>query len=469
MSSYFTRVNNLLNLLKIIQTKEDDFSRVEALRRMWNYANYDEYKELIVHKDLNILTTLVHIIHEYSDNFPICSNALGILWFVSRSRKLPLVDPKLGLVPTLVQYILTNSNKKEFALKILSNCNLDSNVHSILLNEETSSYLFACRQELDRDEADRFIYQTYHCISTGMKEEEAYKLVKYNIHAIFINRLLKVGSDPTQWTNRGSGPEYYALNFLTNFSALKDGAIAINSLGESHYFQSMLTRGGIEMLKAAIILVNTQSVSQEQTVDLSSIFLYHPQILRLLILVLKVTITENKDPANYELRGTFFHFGMIRLRALTCFIKNLFCTSIKNVQYLIQEIDFLSILFKFFQLYLLDEKELCIQGQIATEYGGGGGKDHLSAQYLLDCFLSLVFYFQEFRKSDSMRSLIDLFRTLFTSINEFLNTRKGNIPFPVLCRCQILLTLLSEITPSSIKIFEDEIIENSDRENSIEF
>ncbi len=464
MSSYFTRVNNLLNLLKIIQTKEDDFSRVEALRRMWNYANYEEYKELIVHKDLNILTTLIHIIHEYSDNFPICSNALGIIWFVSRSQKLPLVDPKLGLVPTLVQFILTNSNKKEFALKILSNCNLDSNVHSILLNEETSSYLFACRQELDRDEADRFIYQTYHCISTGMKEEETSKLVKYNIHAILMNRLLKVGSDPTQWANRGSGPEYYSLNFLTNFSALKDGAIAIQSLGKSHYFESMLTRGGIEMLKAAIILVNINS--HERTLDLSSIFLYHPQILRLLILVLKVTITENKDPANYELRGTFFHFGMIRLRALTCFIKNLFHVSRKNIQYLIQETDFLSILYKFFQLYLFDGKELCIQGQIATEYGGGGGKDHLSAQYLLDSFICLVFYFQEFNGYESMSSFIDLFRTLFTSINEFLNTRNGKIiPSPVLCRCQILLTLLSEISSSS-KIFENEMIE--DRENSIE-
>ena len=61
-----------------------------------------------------------------------------------------------------------------------------------------------------------------------------------------------------------------------------------------------------------------------------------------------------------------------------------------------------------------------------------------------------------------MDNLIDLFIKLFTSISYFLNNgihHDRNIPYTVLCRCQILLTLLQDIS-SLMNLDAKEIVEN---------
>lgn len=216
-----------------------------------------------------------------------------------------------------------------------------------------------------------------------------------------MSRLLQSGSIPSDWENRISGPEYYGLSFLSNLSALPNGVKALESLQTESYFVSLLNSDGMERLKAAVILVNVFMQSQSDRYVKSAIRVQFPHILPLLDKILIVTISKNTDPVRSQLAGEYFHFGMLRLRTLSLFLRNLALDE-NNHRYIFQTPNLLLSALKILRIYAKNEPELCIPGVIAVESGGGGGRDHGCAFNLLEF---VIYLFRALPKVEQRLSL----------------------------------------------------------------
>jgi hypothetical protein len=396
-------VASLVNSIRI----SSDESKPFYLRQLWNLLVDDQYKAILVCPRVNALSLLVELIHNSTP--AVVQNALGCLWFLSRAYKLPLLKPSLGLLPILVNAIETNHTNKEYCIKIITNCSITSLSHIFLL-EETLNYVSICKKELILNWDSRFPFQAFHCLATGIKEEHIPILLRHNIHGTVMNKLFSVGNDLRQWPNRGSGAEYYSLNFITNLSFSTSAASALRQLNIKDYFLPFLTHNNsIEQIKGLCILSNvygknhSSDSSKTMLPELTNLFTDKPRILKFIANILMATVDQNTDigkaaEVRRELDETNYHFGMIRLRTLMKTMRNLsysrsnaakiFSYRSKN-----HPDSLFEVLLAFLRQFVKGEEELSSNGSIALEYAGGGKDDEDALRFLIELLIQLRFLF----------------------------------------------------------------------------
>jgi hypothetical protein len=408
-------------LTELYHTIRDDTSNAKkniALKRLWTLLERDEYKSHVVFmENSSFLKLLVGIITQSCPEA--VRNALACFWYISRHEKKCLTMPSLGLLPCLYQFIESNViQDKEYSIKILSNCCLDPSTHVDLLPDilpTCSPFLSLLKEEITIRNPDySFIFQTFHCIATAISNENVHFLVKYDIPGLVLDKLLSNGSEPCRWINRGAGCEYFALTFLANLSSLPNGAKAITCQKNPssfpkmfYYFKNLLNCNEMEKIKSAIVVTNVissilndpscqngtgHSVCCAQFLD--SILLSYPNLFPFLMNILVVTITENKSPVKATLSSMYFHYGMVRLRSLCAFLKNLSYFP-SNRWIMVSDPTLLSVLLKILERYVTDLPELAVKGIYATDFGGGGRNDEDSVIAVLETLLQLSYHFEE--------------------------------------------------------------------------
>jgi hypothetical protein len=400
------RIDVVTSLVNSIRISSDD-SKPFYLRQLWNLLVDDQYKAILIRSDVTALSLLVELIH--SSTPAVIQNALGCLWFLSRAHKIPLLKPSLGLLPILVDAIEIDHANKEYCIKIITNCSITPLSHKFLLLE-TLNYVSICKKEVVLNWNSRFPFQAFHCLATGIKEEHIPILLQHNIHETIMNKLFSVGNDLSLWPNRGSGAEYYSLNFITNLSFSISVASALRQLNIKDYFLPFLKlSGSIEQIKALCILSNVygknQSSDSNETMlpELTNLFTDRPLILKFVANILLATVDQNTDlgkaaEVRRELDETNYHFGMIRLRTLMKMMRNLSYSRSNSSKIFFYRSknhpdSLFEVLLAFLRQFVQGEEELSSNGSIALEYAGGGKDDEDTVRFLLELLIQLRFLF----------------------------------------------------------------------------
>jgi hypothetical protein len=264
-------VDSQINAAKIliIKIKNSSISlneKAECFYRIWEIAGRNDLlKFSLCESSLGLLPLCKDFLTYETD--PVCiNNVINLLWYLSRENSVkPLLCSKeLRLLPILMNYLLSNYNNYRNLHKCLSNCGMNPDTHDYLLSEEIGFVEF-CKKQYFLDSSNTLIFQSLFCLMNKLDNSKVHYLVKYNIHILMLLRLLPAGSNPSTWIDRHSGIEYWCLNFLTLFSTLENGSIAlltdypngIENFPFSFFYSLCTTSTRMESVKGMIILTNT--------------------------------------------------------------------------------------------------------------------------------------------------------------------------------------------------------------------
>jgi hypothetical protein len=400
----------------------------EILLEIWDLCADMDYKIAFANPELGFLSLLKNIIINEPEY--IVDAALGCIWYISRAHTIrPYVGSrKLGLVELLLPFIQNGHRYGEVAIKIISNFTINPETHSYLLSDNLN-YMQDVKSLLVSETIERYPYQAFHCIGVSADRKYAAKLIQLNVPQLFINFLINNSADPYYWPNRGSGSQYFALNFLANFSSLLQEdtlSSSISSKDSFEYFYKSLppnfeaylvqlsSYDAMESMKAFMIYANFYhchySLHRQDKDDKNPIIFLFQANSRTFSLIFDMIAHQLNISTPMQLNKLNFYrhaYGILRLRSLLFTLRNLFHQLLINSQYPYDGMKYFllkygNIYFKnineILKLFIFDEPEPSKLFDIAVEYAGGGGRDYDSIEYVLEMLIMFFQHFQYFEE-----------------------------------------------------------------------
>ena len=265
-----SRAAEKASLISRLRSLEDptltDEVKVGLLTNFWQYIADDSIKALIYENpELKVLEILMRFVVNGTPNQ--IAYALNCFWYLSRASKLFLLDNDIGLVQKLLDFINGNPTARETSIKILSNCSIDPKAHAFLFDPKYDpSFASTAKLELIRNENNRYSFQIWHCVATGIQEHDIPILIEHDIHRLVLNKIYSVGNNLSDWPSRASGPEYYGLNCLVNLSYSNYACLKLRECLNKDFFLPFLTRNReMEQIKVLCILANVYGKSSSST------------------------------------------------------------------------------------------------------------------------------------------------------------------------------------------------------------
>jgi hypothetical protein len=401
-----SQINDAFNLITKIKNPITSLSeKAFCFHRIWEIAaKNDVYKFPLCHSSLGLLPLCKDVLTNETD--PVCINSvINVLWYLSRENSVkPLLCSKeLKLLPILLSFLTSNYTTYFNIHKCLSNCGMNSDTHEYLLNEELGYILFLKQQHF-HDPSNTLIFQSLFCLMNKLDNSEVHYLLKYNIHIMMLLRLLSSGSDPVRWVDRHSGIEYWCLNFLTLFSTLENGSLALlkdypngkENFPFSFFYSLCLNSNRMESVKGLIILTNTLFYSFMSSLSVPLLTVKHVR-LDLVLALLNVFSLFHRVMAKTAVEDSFllsastgFGYGVVKLRNFSVTLFHLSLLHPSNALNLICNIPLLRTVNNLIELFVENAPECSSHYQITIEYGGGGGKDYDTMEYSLRLFYYLI-------------------------------------------------------------------------------
>eukprot|EP01040_Poterioochromonas_malhamensis_P008447 gene8447-9137_t len=369
---------SILRYVHEINKTTSDEAKVYPLQMIWDHLNNDQNKVLIGDMSLGFIQTLVNIVKN-SLYEPAVRNALGCLWYLSRANenKYNLATEELGLIPILVRNLSIESPYDEYSFNILINCSLDPSTHSYLLSDKIQYLEFCCNKIRTEREIDPFVAVAN--ISSCIFEENLYHFQRLRIHEIILQRILKYGIHVHTWNGRNGGIVYWCLNFLVDYTSLKQGSLQIQRISwfkeqSLQFFIELLSCKSIEALKSLCIICHLSETCVEYEQLLPKLSKQYPDLIQVLVYVTKATVDNDQGEYAETMETIGYVFGILSMKVLTNIIRLLCLASESNCLDFIRLPIFMNILLEIIDLYVIDAPELEAKFD-CIETAGGGGKD----------------------------------------------------------------------------------------------
>lgn len=384
--------------IDIIQTSQNNVQKSSIyLQRIWNLLDDDEVKVVLGQLSFGLLPVLVNIVQ--SEEAILKGNALGCLWFLSRSNenKEILAEPELGLVPYLVRNLPLQNIIGEYSFNVLINCSLQPETHSYLLSADVGYLEFCVNKIRNTRETDPFVALAN--ITSCIYQANLHQLVLLRVHELIFQKLFYFGVDISQWTGRSGGMVYWCLNFLVDFTRFPEGVKYFDNqfpfLSSSEFFLHLLACTEIESLKTLCIICHCSLIWEFYESWLPKICITYPHLPNLLLGSIRATLDQDQGDYARMMENLGYVFGILSMKVMTNVLKILCQSSKENFEIFINHKLFFANCFDLIKLYLEDSKELSARFD-CVETAGGGGND----EETLINVLEILFIYKNFPEKD---------------------------------------------------------------------
>ena len=415
-------------LSRIFDVSEE--KRIDDLKIIWNYCDVDEHRKDLCKPHLSLLPTLVRVLETFSDDRTVI-NATGCFWYLSRNndaRKcLGAADNQI--IPVLMK-ILQSTKNSDIIKQIeatLSNCSLAVENCSYLLKPDFGYLQYLKTILLDRPQAYESIKCLRNLIDNVTNPHDVQTIFDLDVHGIIFNRLCSYGT-PKDPKKANDYVRYWSFMFLLSSSHFAIFSSSLSGFDNFYqFFQDLIEAPDMDSIKSAIILANVygreekhafnthpsslSSLKYNSSMNLTtssaellssnviftkSLLQSHENILSFLLdlFCLIISYDETCDLAKeYCKKG--FNYGVIEMKDISSALRNL-SISDENKGIMIQGLPrLLPILAHSIKLFIDNQPECCYKFPYGIEYSGGGGKDMISLENMVECLLQLSFYFED--------------------------------------------------------------------------
>jgi hypothetical protein len=397
-------ISDAKRLLKAIQQSSGQ-SRLIAVQDLAKLCDRPEKLEILcLNEDLSLLVSLKQLLVTIDDDNNCLSwitSCINMLSVGDASCVAAITTKELALLPVLMN-MLRSSSDEDMIVRIeisVSNCSIFEDCHDYLLSSEIG-WLDYIERRLKEKSSDKRSYWWFVKFVSNMSNENILVLINRKIPEIILQKMISYGSDEKKWSNEEGEVMNKALSFVMYFSKSTNGSCYLNDYFSLHsqftsFFFDLLPSSYTTTVRSMIIIANVfwRDETNERTKALLS---SHPDILPLLFDIMDAIM--NWDVNREEIKVLIkkgFRYGF-RLSVVAVALRNL-SISDENKKTMINYPKLISLACQGIRLFIDDAPECkgMNPGNAFYSYGGGGGKDLIAVENLLELLLQLYFMFED--------------------------------------------------------------------------
>jgi hypothetical protein len=392
-------------LLKAIQRSYAE-SRLKAVKDLNELCKKAENKEILcLNEDLSLLLSFKQLLETIKDD----DNCL--YWIVACINKLSAGDisckvaittKELALLPVFMKILRSSSDETmiEWIEMTISNCSMFEGCHDYLLSSEIGwlDYLEKRLKEKPNDVDSYWWFLNFVC---DMRNENILLLIDRKIPEDIVQKMFSYGSDMKKWSADDVKVMDMVIIFVMNFSKSMNGSRYLMDFFNLHsqfnpFFFELLPSSSMISVRAMIIVANVYG-REENNERTKALLSSHPVILPLLIDIMDAIM--NWDVNGKEIKELIkkgFKYGGFDLSDVSIALRNL-SISDENKKIMIKYPKLIRLAYQGIRLFIDNAPECKGMNPDETFYdlGGGGGKDLLTVENLLELFLQLSFMFED--------------------------------------------------------------------------
>jgi hypothetical protein len=413
-------------LIKVIQESTGS-TRANGLRDLQQLCSKHENKEVLcLDEDLALLSSLKQLLEANRDDLNCVS------WIISCINRFSLVSnpctsvmcsKELALLPVLMSLLSSLSDESTISMieVTIANCSMFEASHNVLLSSEIG-WLDYLEKRLKEKPNDFVTYQRFVSFACSLENEKVLVLINRKIPEIVLQNVLLYGSVEKKWSQKNTEMVDQAIRFVMYVSKLINGSRYLknhfndtsNLVSFLHSIISSTLPSALMMkIRSLIIFANVygRDENNERTKALLST---HRDILPLLLDITDAIVNCGTNRNEFkELLEKGFRYGF-RLSVVAVALRNL-SISDENKKIMINYPKLISLACQGIRLFIDDAPECkgMNPGDNYFQPSGGGGKDVITVENLLELILQLSFisenkYFSHYSICEMMKQLIAL-------------------------------------------------------------
>jgi hypothetical protein len=393
----------------------------KCLKELWVFSDEDRFKPALSHPSLYFIPLLKDILVAGGTGLGV-RYSLGCLWYLSRSKSNDLIigSRELGLIPILMTYL--RSRTEMMSYKILRNCVFHPDNHCYMFSDEIG-YLSYFKEQMIENPLSVDPYHVFAAVASVIKNENIWYLTRLRIHEVILERIISAGPDPYVWEGKDCGIEDHGLTFLTCFSTVLSGRLALLELYPFDFLYNVSNWSNtMESIRCRVILFNLYGKEISSSQLSPSVFatfppIEHnisqsqrrsfPEIQALLateqlhasnrfnfdffVNIFVATINQNQGREAENLRIEGYDYGMFMMRDLTNLFVSMSLITSESKEFISFDERFLTCVVKTIDLFISNEPELSARNDVASIFAGGGGNDYETVENMLELLLQLSY------------------------------------------------------------------------------
>jgi hypothetical protein len=391
-------------LLEAVQQSPEE-TRLKAVQDLDKLCERPENMEILcLNEDLSLLFSLKQLLEtiKNDDNslywVVVCINSLSS---GDISCKVAITSKELALLPVLMKILRSSSDEKmiEMIEMAVSNCSMFEGCHDYLLSSEIL-WLDYLEKRLKEKPNDMYSYWWFVNFISNIRNENVLLLINRKIPEVLLQKLLSYGLDMKKWSADDGKVVRQIIAFVMYFSKSMNGSRYLMVLFNLHsqlntFFFDLLPSASMISVRAMIIVANVYG-REENNERTKALLSSHPSILPLLIDIMDAIINSDVNRTEIkELMKKGFRYGF-QLSVVAVALRNL-SISDENKSIMIKYPKLIRLACQGIRLFIDNAPECRGVNPGQTWYceGGGGGKDMLTVENLLELLLQLSFMFED--------------------------------------------------------------------------
>jgi hypothetical protein len=393
-------------LLKAIQQSSAE-TRLKAVKDLDKLCEKPENKEILcLNEDLSLLLSLKQLLETVKDDDDCLCWIVGCINKLSTgdtSCVVAITSKELALLPVFMKILRSSSDEKmiERVEMTISNCSVFEGCHDYLLSPEIG-WLDYLEKRLKEKPNDVRSYWWMKNFITNMRNENIFLLIDRKIPEDILQKTLSYGSDTKKWSKDDRKMVGNIIRFVMYFSKSMNGSrylmdfFNVHSQFNTFFFDLLPSSGSMFSVFAMITVANVYG-REENNERTKALLSSHPGILPLLMDIMDAIMNWDVNRTEIkELIKKGFRYGGFKLSVVAVALRNL-SISDENKSSIIKYPKLISLACRGIRLFIDNAPECkgMNPGKTFYDVGGGGGKDLLAVENLLELLLQLSFMFED--------------------------------------------------------------------------
>jgi hypothetical protein len=420
-------ISDAKKLLKAIQRSYAE-SRLKAVKDLDKLCEKPENMLILcLNEDLSLLLSFKQLLETIKDD-----NCL--FWIVACINKLSggdisckvaITSKELALLPVFMRILRSSFDEKmiERIEITLSNCSIFEGCHDYLLSSEIG-WLDYLEKRLKEKPNDEDSYWCFGSFISDMRNENILVFINRKLPELILQKMLSYGSDMKKWSADDGKVIRRIIACVLGFSKSVNGSRYLMDFFNLHshfniFFFDLLPSASMVSVRAMIIVANVYG-RQENNERTKALLSSHPDVLPLLIDIMDAIMNWDVNRTEIkELIKKGFEYGF-QLSVVSIALRNL-SISDENKKIMIKYPKLISLACQGIRLFIDNAPECKGMNPDETfyQFGGGGGKDVITVENLLELLLQLSFMFED--DIDLKSAFITPYHDLKKMLEELLN------------------------------------------------
>jgi hypothetical protein len=393
-------ISEAKKLLLTVQQSSGE-TRLNAVKDLWKLCEKPDSKDILsLNEDLSLLLSLKQLLETIKDDDNCLSwIVLCISWLSvgDISSKAAISSKELALLPVFMKILRSSPDEtmSEWIEITISNCSDYEGCHDYLLSSEIGwlDYVETRLKEKPNHKKSYWRLVNFIC---NMRNENIPFLIDRKVPELVLQKMLCYGSDEMIWSNDDGEVMGNVIKFVMYFSKSMNGSRYLRSFFNLHphytaFLFTVLPTSSMASARTMIIVANVYG-REENNERTQALLSSHPDILPLLIDIMDAIMNWDVNRTEIkELIKKGFYYGF-QLSVVAIALRNL-SISDENKKIMIKYPKLIRLACQGIRLFIDNAPECkgMNPGETFYDRGGGGGKDQLTIENLLELLVQWSF------------------------------------------------------------------------------